>query len=721
MQQEEEFRTAYMSKIRDGNQITVWGELIKLETTEYGMRGILSDCYINFKEGMIPCNDIMVYTSNDQFHIGQIQKITGKINMFSKARNEGNFDSLVYYQSLKIDFAIEEEDSQCLKEDSEFGKGILRSFRQRMSVVYELCMSGKASGFYQGMVLGDKTKLDAGLKDLFFAGGISHILAISGLHVSVLGRGFYRMLRRCGVGYAVAGTAGSILLILYCIMVGGSASTVRAVGMLLLYFGAQWLGRSYDMLNALGGMVLVLLWDNPFLIENSGFWFSVMAMTGVGVVGLELSQVSVEEKSSRKRREIAQSGLWMSLGITLTTLPVTALSYYEVPMYSVLVNLVVLPLLPLAFVSAITGGLLGVWGLTPQIVSVLFLPCEWLLSLFEAICSVVSRFPGAIWICGKPKNWQVGFYYAVLFGGVYLHWFLRNYVHSNTWEKGRSFLGLKLGVWGGTIFLCMVCIFFPKEKPFEITFLDVGQGDGVYISDGDGTAYFLDGGSSSVNQVGTYRILPFLKAKGVAAIDYWFVSHCDTDHVSGLLEIIENGYKIEHIVLHERSSYSDKEKELIFQAREKGISVLFMKAGHQIRSQNMKIICLAVASEKDGISETDENENSLVLEVEWKSKKQSKTFRALFAGDISIETENTLCESGKLKDMDLVKANHHGSNYSNGTLWLDTITPTYIVVSCSENNLYGHPGRKAIERMEESGAMIFYTMENGQITFPLIQ
>ena len=100
MRQEMEFRAAYMSKIVDGSQVTVWGELIKWETAEYGNRGILSDCYICVEDEVMPCNDLMVYTSNDQYEIGQIHKITGKVNRFSKARNEGNFDARLYYQSL---------------------------------------------------------------------------------------------------------------------------------------------------------------------------------------------------------------------------------------------------------------------------------------------------------------------------------------------------------------------------------------------------------------------------------------------------------------------------------------------------------------------------------------------------------------------------------------------------------------------------------------------
>ena len=705
MRQEMGFRASYMSKIADGSRITVWGKLIKQEPTEYGNRGILSDCYIDFGEGTIPSNDIMVYTSQDQYQIGQIHKIIGKVNMFTEARNQGNFDAVVYYQSLKIDFAIEEETRVVLGNGLYAGEKFLFNLKTKICMVYKTCMSERAAGFYENMILGLKADLEQSLKELLLIGGISHILAISGLHVSILGRGIYRILRRGGIGFGIAGACGGVVLFFYCAMVGSSASMERAVGMLLFFFLAQWIGRSYDMLNALGGMILFLLWKNPFLVENTGFWFSVTALIGVGVVG----EGFTSREGHTKYKWINTDGIWMSLGITLATLPVTALSYFEVPMYSVLVNCVVLPVLAPVLCLAVTGGILGALGVSQSVSAMILVPCEWILHFYEWICHMVSRLPGATIICGKPAWWQIVLYYSLLLFGVYvLRAFRRN--------KRNQFI-VRLALIG----LCGMCILWPKSKTFEISFLDVGQGDGIYISAGDGTTYFIDGGSTSVDCVGEYRILPFLKAKGVSAIDYWFVSHCDMDHVSGLLEIIEKKYKIKHIVLYERSSNNEIKIMLQNFAKERGVKIVEMKAGDSVCSEKMEITCLAPAIEGDISANADINENSLVLQAEWKAKEESQKFVALFAGDISMEMEEVLCESGMLKDVDLVKANHHGSNYSNGKLWFDTLCPEYIIVSCSAVNRYGHPGKEAVERMEASGAQIFYTKEGGQITFPLIQ
>ena len=133
--------------------------------------------------------------------------------------------------------------------------------------VYEESLPAKWAGVMKGIVLGDKAELEDDIKTLFTASGIVHILTVSGLHVSVLGRGFYQFLRKRGLGFLFSGIAATIVLLGYGYLTGNGISTLRAIGMMLLFMLAQLSGRSYDMLNALGGVCLFLLWENPFLVE----------------------------------------------------------------------------------------------------------------------------------------------------------------------------------------------------------------------------------------------------------------------------------------------------------------------------------------------------------------------------------------------------------------------------------------------------------------------
>ena len=158
----------------------------------------------------------------------------------------------------------------------------------------------------------------------------------------------------------------------------------------------------------------------------------------------------------------------------------------------------------------------------------------WLLAANEWICRKALCLPGAVWIAGKPEIVLIFLYYGVLIFILYLLW------------KGA---GKK---WLTGIFLALGMILFLRESPrFEIDVLDMGQGDGIFIQTEEGEHFFVDGGSSDVKQVGIYRILPFLKSKGIASIKGWILSHADQDHISGFLELLEAGYPIEYVIVGE--------------------------------------------------------------------------------------------------------------------------------------------------------------------------
>ena len=737
MKSEEEFRNTYMSKLEDGSDAIVFGEILTTQETEYGRRLILTDCYVSLKETTIPCNQVMVYVSSDQYRVGQIYQIKGQVHLFECARNEGNFDSALFYQSQKIDFSIYASETKLLAYKENVFRDAILLLKEQLAKVYQNSMEAAAAGFYMGMVIGDKSLLSDRTKELFAVGGISHILAISGLHMSMIGRGFYKFLRKRLMGFLSAGVLAGLTLLSYCYMVGSGTSAIRAVGMMLLFFAAQYLGRSYDMLNSLGAVVIYLLWKNPFLIEYSGFQFSVAALIGVGFVGQTLSEgVDRSEVKDNETSHVIQGekgksnwehvlnyisrmqkrlsvNLWMSMGITLTTLPIVACSYFEVPLYSPLVNSLVLPILTPVFALAVFGGLIGC--VLPSIGQIILIPCGWLYTFYEFVCRFVEGLPFGSVITGKPELEIVVLYYALLFVGCVIIKKLLQ-IEEEKHNAQKKFVKLLLS------FTCLFLILCPRKLKSEIIFLDVGQGDAIYIASEDGTTCFIDGGSTDVNEVGTYRILPFLKAHGVKQIDYWFVSHADSDHMSGLLEVMETGYRIRHLVVSDRMP-KDENQEKLLSLAEQQISILQMKIGDSIQTimpaqktlfsaEGIRITCLYPWSDA-----MDRNEQSLVLLLEFLDENDVSTYKALFSGDISAKGETELIRKGVLEDVNLYKAAHHGSKYSNSKALLDIIQPEICVISCGKDNSYGHPHAEVVESMEDIGVEVIYTMESGQVTF----
>lgn len=766
---ESRLQASYLPELEDGQQVRLVGEITRIEERERCVCYRLTDCVMDRSNEYMPCNDVLAYASSDEFSIGQILVITGTISLFEPAANEGGFDVRSYYQSQKIDFGVWVDTVEAVHGTGNRYSNFLMQIRKRLSESIAGCQG--TDGILSAMLLGEKSQLDEEIKSLYRLAGIGHILAISGLHVTMLGIGLYRLLRRCGVRYASCAVFVSFVMLSYGWMTGGSMSTCRAVGMLLVYLLADVLGRGYDMLSALGLVVIVLLWDNPFLVHYSGFWLSVVAVLGVGVTGpvlvgwsncfhehssilyggtgiggkaferyaigrnaaerkrdksREFGKDEVRKTTVRRCREKSwkdkcRESLLMGLGIQITMLPLVALYYYELPIYALFLNSVVL-----MFVKYVVGvggvaAVAGVWYL--GLGTIIMKPCNWILGLYQWACELTLSLPGARVITGCPAKWQIVLYYIML--GIFL-WVLarrtevlrkqRDAKQELLKERGsdkktdrvvvavhRKIEMFWVALW--LILMISVILFHPLEKG-EVDILDVGQGDGSYVCTANGTTMFIDGGSLDVPDVGDNRILPFLKYKGVKGIDYWFVSHTDQDHISGLTEVLESGYPVRHLVFAAAVRENEKTVELAGVAQEAGTKVVYMQAGDVLVAGSARLRCLYPTA---GEQREDINELSLVLRLEEDGSS------CLFTGDISSEVEKELLASGAIEKVDFLKAAHHGSKYSNSYEFLQALQPKIVSISCGENNRYGHPGEETLERLNQVDSKILRTDQNGEI------
>lgn len=725
MQRQIDFRQQYLQKLTDGQEVRLAGKIDRIEPKTRCVYYYLKDCTVEAESQTLPCNDVIAYVSSASHSAGQILNIEGTISLFTEASNEGMFDARQFYQSQKIDFGI-----WVTKISRVYGKPdryrcALQNMKKRANDVIRYSI--RDDGVLSAMLLGEKGDLDAEIKSLYQRAGIAHVLAISGLHISLLGMGLYRLLRkRLHTRYVTAALATTVFLISYAVLSGNGVSTQRAVGMCLIYLFADVTGYAYDMLNALGIVVLVLLWENPFLLSYSGFVFSVMAVIAIGVG----ANVLLEWEHSWKRRQQAgeetikktffsrqKEGILVSFAIQLFTIPLVAYSYYEIPVYAMLINL---------FVLAVVNGLLGltVLGVIVGMAflpagRVLFAPCGWMLDSYRFLCEVSLKIPGAQRITGKPAHMRIFWYYLGL--GVFLLAIYacarRNEKHKDCRETADLCVSRRKKRLQGIVFSCFIAflllfLLFPQKKSFEIDFLDVGQGDGIYLCTGGGTSMFIDGGSTDVKQVGKYRILPFLKAKGVSEISYWFVSHTDTDHVSGLKEVLVSGYRVEYLVFAKAVEKEAKTKELAELARSHGTKVFYMQAGDTVRSKRAAMRCLYP---KAADKAEDINDRCLVLQFE------EGDISALFGGDISTDVEEQLIRRRKWDKVLVFKADHHGSRYANAEALLKCIRPEITVASAGKDNRYGHPSPDAVQRIKESGSRFFCTIEGGRIRVRVIE
>ncbi|MDD6215517.1 MAG: DNA internalization-related competence protein ComEC/Rec2 [Roseburia sp.] len=680
---EREFANRYEAVLENEMQIQVQGRISKKENKSNQIVYTLDQCYLNHKTGMIPCHQILVYQNQDGYPIGKTILVTGKAVLGRTAVNEGNFDEKGFYFSRKIACSLQNATITNAYGKENTYKEKLFQLQQKFCTIYQQCMEEDTAGILLTMLLGDKSLLDAKTKELYQKAGISHILAISGLHVSFIGMTCYRFLRKRKMSLAMAAFVSSILLISYGMMTGMGTSTKRAVFMFLLSVAASSIGRSYDSASALSLAAIVLLWENPFLLWYAGFLFSYAAVLGVIGVG-KIWEKSKEDGIQMQKKQTLRA----SLSIQLMTLPLAAFYYYEIPVYCVLINALLLPFLGGVLMFGILGGVVGFVNLS--FAKLLLLPCEIILWAYEKVCEGILSVPNAVWISGKPSFPKMIGYYLLLFVVVFL---------IKTWKKSWFM-----------VFPIVALVFLLAGnggRGFELSMLDVGQGDGIFLRTKDDVVCFVDGGSTDVSKVGTYRILPFLKAKGVKGVDYWFVSHLDADHISGLTEVLESGYPVKCLVFSKWVIKDEAYQKLTSLAKECDTQLLFLEEGDVLHTKSAEFRCLFPGENQDT---QDRNAASLVLWYE------ENGLSALLTGDISSVEEEVLIEKVKSgASLEIYKAAHHGSNYSNSKELLEELHPRIALISCGEGNRYGHPGKEAVAHIEDVGCDIFDTRKCGQI------
>ena len=770
VEKQDAFRSVYLSVLEEGQSVRLAGKINRVEEKTNCFYYYLTDCSVEQSDHLMPCNDVLAYVSSDDYSVGQILILQGTISLFDEATNEGQFDSRAFYRSQKIDFGVWVDSVERVEGKSDRFRVWLSRVRVELGI--PLSRYADDDGVLSAMLLGDKTSLDSEIRSLYQKSGIAHVLAISGLHISLLGMALYRLLRhRCGLTYLWAGIVAASFLVAYTLMTGNAVSARRATGMLIVYLVADLLGRSYDMLSALSLIVILLLWENPFLVTNSGFQFSVAAVVGIGVgqgvlvprvgswkvvYGRRKKQDDVVRCDAAKcdvaKRDAAKCdaakcdaerirmqnlvdwmkrwmdkclpGMMISLSIQFFTLPLVAYYYYEIPVYAILLNIPVLALIPYVLGLAVFGSLTGQIAFLQPLSFALCRVCGWVLHGYRWLCDASLLLPGARMITGKPSEVRVVVYYGLLGAFYYVLWCGMKKKQRQMCTKGaqaekqewiRSWFGFGLGL----VLVLLLTFLFVRGKPeFELDILDVGQGDAIYLCASDGTNFMIDGGSTDVKKVGTYRILPFLKAKAIRKVDYWFVSHTDEDHISGLVEVMESGYAVGTLVLAEAQKEDEKAHRLAELAQKNGIRVCYMKAGDVLgtrkedvvnernRAETFRIECLYPTNNNDS---EDVNDRCLVLYYE------DENFSAFFGGDISSEVEEQLVSAGKCRQTDVLKASHHGSKYSNSDVLLHALHPRLTIASAGKKNRYGHPSPEAIARVGESGSTFYSTIDYGRI------
>ena len=642
---------------------------------------------------------------------GMHVRLEGMLVLPELPRNPGQFNRRIYESGKKIDFYLENPTVLEVKEQRSGVREVVEIWKTEMMNRCEKIYPDEEAGILEAMLFGEKSELSGDIKELYQAAGISHVLVISGLHISLLALAVAGILRRLGFPMPVWVILSVGVLAGYGILIGQPTTAVRALLMFFVLQGARLLGRSYDLLSALAFSGILMLLDNPDLILDGGCRLSFCAVIGVGWYVSEKNKIfrSIGEKEKRKNR--GKGGKGSSAGaileniragwdLWLFTLPVMLDTFYQVSVVGILWNLVAIPLLPVIIASGGLGVVLAGWNIF--LGSLAGSPAYGMLQLYQEIGNISEKLPGGMWTPGQPSKPVIAGYYLVIFLLVLVEKQLIK--REKRWKIRKIFPGMELC----SMLLLLLLMAHPWQQREKITFLDVGQGDASMLQSG-GQTLLLDGGSTSQKNVGTYVILPYIKQQGISCLEAVVLTHTDQDHINGVTEVLEEGKKgwltVKNLMYPYWMEGTEQGKQLKKLAEEAGASCRKIRAGDRLTIGKAEAVVL-YPKEQEKIAEP--NAGSLVLFWKWEG------VRAMFTGDLPEEKERELLQN--LPACEILQVGHHGSATSTCREFLEQVQPSLAVISCAMKNRYGHPSPDTVERLKKTGCEIRYTMRSGAIT-----
>lgn len=725
----DEYNTTYNDSI--GQSVVIDGIV---DDIAYRDLNGTSSMTIYLKEG------ILCYMKDNSYtpKIGAKVTIRGTKKLFNDATNPGEFNLRIFYETTGLHYSL--NNSVILSEGLRYSKfkNTLFHIRRYFSSIFDSSLPPNEASIMKTMLLGEKSELSKDIKSLYQRNGIAHILSISGLHISLIGSIILLFLKKTGLGVRISSAISSLFVLSYGIMTGFSVSSLRAIFMFSLSMLATIVGRTYDLLTAVSLAAFLILLENPLYANYSGFIFSFVSIVGIAIFiptmsSDDLSFISshnISYNSSRissldtppntsyrtsplspflmsHRMSFFSKTLLKTIAFSIIGLPIYYWYYYQIPIYSVFLNLLIIPTLGIL----VLGGLLLL--LAVPVSEPLSYPLRWiivgLLKLFEALGGFTDKLPGHYYTPGAPSKVQLIIYSLILIAIVLLK---KHLPLSVKWLIALS----------AVVFLSI------RIRPAtEISFLDVGQGDSIFIRESQRIGIpglmreqtiLVDGGSTTKKDVGTYIIIPFLKERGASKIDAIILTHPDEDHTNGLIELItkgsSEGITIKSAVLPKIDTASKSENYLELEniIRDSDIELRYMSKGDHIKLCKLNMVCL---SPENNMHIGDENEGSIAL------LGQKDSFSFLLTGDIQGSAEDkmitTLKDQGT-NNITLLKVSHHGSKNSTPSELLSIINPDVSIISVGKDNRYGHPHKETLDRLAKyaPNSQILRTDEHGAIT-----
>ena len=616
--------------------------------------------------------------------VGDMLLINGTYLEPDVARNERGFNYKEYLKTLEIYGTVEINHYKVIKK-GRINKLILYTARLKeilKSNISKVIKKAENKNLLIAMILGDTEDLSEELKTDFLNSNLYHILSVSGGQVSNIIIGITILFRLLKIHKKIMDVLCIVILIEFMFLTGLTPSIIRACIMCIISLISGLIIRRYDIANSLGISLLIILINNPFAINSLSVLLSYFGFLGIIVLG----SFTIKEVNKVIKNNILRYILNIvisSVAAQIFIFPIILYIFGTISLTFIFSNLLIIPL---STVITIIGLFIMICPLQ------IFGFVEPLIELTINIVGFFSNIGISKIYCIIPNIKEIITYYVM---SLYLYYMLRrDYIYKikHFFRKYKKIIVIILLLSIGTSY-----IYKNIQKDLYINFIDVGQGDSTLITTQFNKKILIDGGGSefgSTFDVGEKTLLPYLLKKKIHKLDYVVISHFDSDHVGGILTILEE-LNVKQVLIPKQVEYSENYNKFLDIIKKRNIKVKIVGEGNTINIDKNTYLDILWPEEKQ-ITDNVLNNNSLIVRLCYKN------FKMLFTGDIEEIAEQKLLqkyENTEKLTADILKVAHHGSKSSSIAEFLEKVNPRIALIGVGKNNKFGHPNAGVLDRL----------------------
>lgn len=660
----------------------------------------------------------ILLTKNKEIEYGNKIKIEGTYIKPSKSRNYKGFDYSNYLKTENIYGTIEQNGKIELIKEKNINYLFMNLYKVKNKIIKNINnkFPEETRGVFLGILLGDKNSVEEDVKQNFSDSSLSHILAVSGTHISYVIICISALLKKIRIPKNIGKVIASFFLFMYLYLVGFSVSATRAVIMSTIVTMQMLFYKKQDTITTIAFSSMIILMNNPYSILNIGFLLSYGGTIGIIVFQNKIFIESEKEDFFRRFKSNLKDICIVTISAQIIIMPIM-IYYFNTISFTFIISNIIASLIigPIIMIGLVV---IAISFFKIPIISLIIKIYNILIVILMKTADIISKMPISKIYLRTPTILEIEIYYIIVISIIILiniiksnRKFIKKIIQRKVYYLKNNLINNKNKI---LIFISIISLIsitsirIPKE--LKINFIDVGQGDSCLITTPQNKKVIVDSGGSENYNVGKNVLLPYLLDKGITKIDYIMISHFDTDHCKGFEYVLEN-IKVKNVIISKQIETSENFKQIMQIIKKKKIKLIVVQKGDKIKLDNFTTVDI-ISPQSENLAD-NMNDNSIV------AKFEAYNFSILFTGDASEKIEKELIREKVNLKSDILKVSHHGSKTGTSEEFLKSVRPKIALIGVGENNKFGHPTEDVIRRLTENKVKIYRTDTDGEISIKI--